>query len=350
MRGIAVLTLGMSLLGCAPHPAVTAPTTPAMKSAGSMCTDVDANLEDELDADYDAGRRDDALERASVALDTCERDPKATFLDRERVRARHAGTLIGVGQVDQGEAEARRAFDALEAKVGLVHRDTALALSEIASATAARRDYVRLRFLEAQVLSIYEKVGRPKDLAGALSSYAVLVARTGGDRAEAVSLGERAIAVALASYPMESREVASAIGALGEVYRAQGDAKSAEPLLVKALAMRERILGPDHGAVASSTNNLAALYHYTLGDLAKAEPLYRRTLAQYRRFMPANHPNLGQVLLNLGALLCQRGQCEEGRALFDEGAAIMEKNGGKDNVELRRSREWLKKVEATQPR
>lgn len=348
---IAIIPLGMLLaLGCAPQPAVTAPTTAATKAAASTCADVDAHLEDELDAYYDAGQRDAALDHVSKALDACERDSSAAFLDRERVRARHALALISAGQVEKGEAEAQRALDALQAKVGLVHRDTALALSGIASATGARRDYPRLKVLDAQIVSIEEKVGRPKDLASALASYAVMIARTGGDKAEAVSLGERAITVARAAYPEESREVASAIGALGEVYRSSGDAKSAEPLLVKALAMQERILGPDHGLVASSSNNLAALYHYTMGDLAKAEPLYRRTLAQRRKFYPANHPNLGQVLLNLGALLCQRGQWQEGRALFDEGAAIMETNGGKDNVELRRSREWLKRIEANAPR
>lgn len=87
-----------------------------------------------------------------------------------------------------------------------------------------------------------------------------------------------------------------------------------------------------------------------MGDLAKAEPLYRRALAQRRRFVPPSHPNLGQVLLNLGTLLCQRGQWQEGRALFDEGAAIMESNGGKDNVELTRSRAFLKRIEANQSR
>jgi hypothetical protein len=34
----------------------------------------------------------------------------------------------------------------------------------------------------------------------------------------------------------------------------------AEPLLVEALAMRKRLLGEEHPAVATSLNNLAGLY------------------------------------------------------------------------------------------
>ena len=40
----------------------------------------------------------------------------------------------------------------------------------------------------------------------------------------------------------------------------------------EALAIRERVLGPEHSDVAQSLNNLAELY-YALGHYAESEPL-----------------------------------------------------------------------------
>src|SRR5882724_11841925 len=53
----------------------------------------------------------------------------------------------------------------------------------------------------------------------------------------------------------------------------QGRYAEAEPLLKRALAIREKALGPDHPDVAMSLNTLAALYQER-GRYAEAEPLY----------------------------------------------------------------------------
>src|SRR5712691_9667985 len=49
------------------------------------------------------------------------------------------------------------------------------------------------------------------------------------------------------------------------------------PLAARALAIREKVLGPEHPDTAQSLNILALLYQ-TTGAYAKAEPLYRRAL------------------------------------------------------------------------
>ena len=47
---------------------------------------------------------------------------------------------------------------------------------------------------------------------------------------------------------------------LAGLYYNQGRYSEAEPLFIDALALRKRLLGDDHPAVASSLNNLAGLY------------------------------------------------------------------------------------------
>ena len=65
---------------------------------------------------------------------------------------------------------------------------------------------------------------------------------------------------------------------LAVLYSDQGRYADAEPLYKRALAIREKALGPDHPDVATSLNNLAALYN-DQGRYADAEPLYKRSLA-----------------------------------------------------------------------
>ncbi len=56
------------------------------------------------------------------------------------------------------------------------------------------------------------------------------------------------------------------------LYRA-GRYNEAIPLAKRVLGIREKALGPNHPNVATSLNNLAALYD-SKGDYAQAEPLY----------------------------------------------------------------------------
>ena len=55
----------------------------------------------------------------------------------------------------------------------------------------------------------------------------------------------------------------------------QGKCEEAEPLYQRSLGIRETKLGKDHPDVATSLNNLAALYR-TQGKYEEAEPLYKR--------------------------------------------------------------------------
>ena len=57
----------------------------------------------------------------------------------------------------------------------------------------------------------------------------------------------------------------------------QDNYAAAEPLYVRSLAIREKVLGPEHPDVATSLNNLAELFS-AQGNYADAEPFHRRSL------------------------------------------------------------------------
>jgi tetratricopeptide (TPR) repeat protein len=70
-------------------------------------------------------------------------------------------------------------------------------------------------------------------------------------------------------------EAAQLLDDAGYYLRESAQYKLAEPLYQRALAIRERVPGPNHPDTAQSLNNLANLY-YDQGKYGQAEPLFQR--------------------------------------------------------------------------
>ena len=77
------------------------------------------------------------------------------------------------------------------------------------------------------------------------------------------------------------------------------DYTEAITLAERALAIREKALGPDHPDVAMSFNNLAVLYK-AQGRYADAEPLYKRNLAISEKGLGPNHPDVRRAAQQVG--------------------------------------------------
>jgi tetratricopeptide (TPR) repeat protein len=95
----------------------------------------------------------------------------------------------------------------------------------------------------------------------------------------------------------QSNELEEAKRLMQESLRLYGEGKYAEaiPIAERALAIREKVLGPEHPAVANSLNNLALLY-YAIGNYAKAEPLQQRALASREKVLGTEHPDVALSL------------------------------------------------------
>ncbi len=78
---------------------------------------------------------------------------------------------------------------------------------------------------------------------------------------------------------------------LGSMLREKAIYAEAEPLMRRALTVRENSLGPDHPNVAAILNNLALLLRAT-NRLAEAELLYRRALAMGEAALGPDHPKV----------------------------------------------------------
>ena len=99
--------------------------------------------------------------------------------------------------------------------------------------------------------------------------------------------------------------------------------KKAQALKERALAIREKVLGP-HPDTAESMNNLAVLLQKQ-GNLATARPLFERVLAIENKVRDPEHPYMARILNNLGNLLRLEGRLSEAQPFHERALAIREK-------------------------
>src|SRR5271157_5063378 len=172
---------------------------------------------------------------------------------------------------------------------------------------------------------------RPDD-ATVLNNTAISL-KEAGDYAGAEPLNRRALAIREKALGPDRPDVAQSLNNLAMLLQAKGDYAGAEPLNRRALAIDEKALGPDHPDVAGCLNNLAELLE-DKGDYAGAEPLYRRALAIDEKALGPDHPNVAIRLNNLAALLEAKGDYAGAEPLFRRALAIDEKALGPDHPDV----------------
>jgi tetratricopeptide (TPR) repeat protein len=142
-------------------------------------------------------------------------------------------------------------------------------------------------------------------------------------------------------------EAASLLNRMGGYLRQRGEYEQAEPLYQRALALRERMLGPEHTDTATSLNDLALLYK-NQGKYEQAEPLYQRALAIRERVLGADHPDTALSLNNLAALYYSQGNNEQAEPLIKRALAIRERVLGPDHPDTAISLHWLAYIYSNQ--
>ncbi len=80
------------------------------------------------------------------------------------------------------------------------------------------------------------------------------------------------------------------------------------------LAVRERVLGPDHPGTLTSRHGLAVAY-FAAGRTDEAITLYERTLAAQERVLSRDHPDTLLLRNNLAAAYRDAGRGDEATAL-----------------------------------
>ena len=127
--------------------------------------------------------------------------------------------------------------------------------------------------------------------------------------------------------------LASSLSNLGQLKYKQKDLAQAEALFHRALAIRERVLGPEHFGLVQNINNLAAL-HYARNELDQAEPLFQRALAISEQHLGEAHPDVAVTLNNLARLYFRRTDYAAAEPLLARLLAIKEQALGASHPEI----------------
>ncbi|MEC4850779.1 MAG: CHAT domain-containing tetratricopeptide repeat protein, partial [Jaaginema sp. PMC 1079.18] len=130
--------------------------------------------------------------------------------------------------------------------------------------------------------------------------------------------------------------VATSLNDLAALYQRMGNYSEAEPLVQRALAIREQAFGEDHPSVATSLHNLAALYQ-NMGNYSEAEPLYQRALAIREQASGRNHLDVARTLNGLAVLYQDMGNYSEAEALHQRALAIKEQALDSDHPSIART-------------
>jgi tetratricopeptide (TPR) repeat protein len=148
--------------------------------------------------------------------------------------------------------------------------------------------------------------------------------------AQARPLAERALAIEEKILGPDDPDTATRLNNLALLLRAQGDLAGARALLERALAIREKALEPEHPDTAISLNNLALVLQ-AQGDLATARALYERALTIREKVLGPEHSGMAISLNNLAFVLQRQGDLAAARSLNERALAIREKALGAEH-------------------
>ena len=197
------------------------------------------------------------------------------------------------------------------------------------------RSWPRWSLLRPHVASVVQRAdqaGIPEPTARLMNDLGLLLAAK-ALHAKAEPLLRRALAIKERGIGAEHPEVAIALDNLAQLLQATNRTAEAEPLLRRALAIDERSFGVDHPNVAIRLNNLAQLLRDN-NRPAEAEPLMRRVVGIFETSLGEDHPNVASALHNLGELLRDTNRLAEAEPLMRSAVASAERSFGADHPQV----------------
>ena len=126
--------------------------------------------------------------------------------------------------------------------------------------------------------------------------------------------------------PAGSKELAFALQILGELQVQKGDFAQATTVSQESVAMFAKVTGESSEDFAFALMSLGRAQQGA-GDLSGAETTFRKSIATFHSLPPRYESRMVVVILNLGMLLLQRGNYDEGIKTLLEGDRISQKQG-----------------------
>jgi eukaryotic-like serine/threonine-protein kinase len=156
---------------------------------------------------------------------------------------------------------------------------------------------------------------------------------TQGRYEEAVELHERALAIRERLHGPEHVHVGESLRGLGTALEAAGRFDEAVQQHRRAVTLLESLLGVNHPDVAQALSDLAIAYD-DLAQEDKARPLYERAVEIFERSHGPDHPQVAAAINNLAAVLYADGDFENAGILFGRALTIWENTYGPEHPDV----------------
>ncbi len=217
-----------------------------------------------------------------------------------------------------------------EEALGLQHPDTAKNLSNLAYLLQAQGEVAEARALFERAYASIENLLGPDhcDTATILNDFAI-VYEAEGDLVGARALYESALTI-FENVPENESSVAVCAQNLAMLLHKQGELSAAWPLYRRALAIDEKLLGPEHPQTAADLHNFARLLQ-DQGELTAARQLLQRALAVREKVLGPEHPNTNRVRYRLACVLLATNQATEALILGETALAAHENALGRNH-------------------
>lgn len=303
--------------------------------------DADQKLRDWSALQQD-GRYEEAREKAAAVLKYAKENLAANHPLTAWAHLRLGSTLIDIGEYDGAYAEISQSVRLLQSIYGANHPSFAGALDRLGwvnvyrAITGSGDDKTADQAVEAleRAVRIYRAtVGETAEAAESLDNLgtALIYVRRAGDARDSKL---RALFIRETVLGPDARDTAVSLSNIAWMYEQLGGAVESLPLRERALSIFKKQLRPDHPYIALESANLAWNLH-KVGRHEEAIAIYKQLIEQDRREGGVDSTNAVQRMARLGQVYAESNKIAEAKSTFDDvmkGAKALKKSGNEDQA------------------
>ncbi|MGB0132339.1 protein kinase domain-containing protein [Dokdonella sp.] len=184
---------------------------------------------------------------------------------------------------------------------------------------------------QASALYLDPRVDQPMSAANALSSLAVVYSNNDYPVSKAEGAALEALRLREQFAEPDSLPVADALNSLAIVRQNQDRLDEAEALLLRSLAIRERLTGKESRQVAANLHNLARNEYLSGEDMDKSIAYFERALELKRRLGGELDPDFETTQSDLGKALRDSGKRERAYDVLSKNLALAREIHGEES-------------------
>jgi tetratricopeptide (TPR) repeat protein/transcriptional regulator with XRE-family HTH domain len=232
-----------------------------------------------------------------------------------------ASLYDSLGRYAEAEPLYQQALAFCEKQLGDQHIYTAISLYNLAETYRAQGEYARAEQLHQRALAIREQtLGPNHPHVGKSLNLLAEISLTQHHCATAEAQASRALEIWQQALGEDHHYIAIGLDTLARVRRAQRHLTEAETLARRAVQIFQRLWGDD-SHVASSFNTLAEIY-FDQQVCGQAEKVLLGALEIQERLLGPTHPHTARSLHNLGALCLAREEYHRAEEYLTRALAI----------------------------